>query len=228
MAMSCSVLSLGTRMDARYWYAQCQRRLSFQPGVRVTTPRPSLRAMESVFARKDDWLYLAGHFRDHLYNHDDTSGVTFSSDQVELRNGKETRVLKRGEGFNQYGKLKVLFWGGCNVHSDANTVRAMRALFGAPVMVGWHSLTNRFIMLIVMGGLGNKPPNPARDFFDRIKADPSDLENIRNAWLESGFAAHWGKPKSGPPYQERFSVVDRDGQEYILGTEGIKKGQSFG
>ena len=228
MVISCSVLSLGTRMDARYWYAQCQRQLRFQAGVQVTTPRPSLRAMQSVFGRADDWLYLAGHFRGYLYNHDDSTSVTFAADRVTLKNGDDEAVLKRDDGFKQHGKLSVLFWGGCNVHSDAATVRTMRALFGAPVMVGWHDLTNRFIMLIVMGGMGNKHPNPLRDFFDRIKTDPTDLEAIRNGWLQAGFDADWGKPESGLPYKQRFSVVDRNGQEYILGEDGIIKGEFYG
>jgi hypothetical protein len=215
-------------MDARYWYEGCQRQLHFQPGVRVTASGPSVGAMRSLFGRKDDWLYLAGHFQEYLYNYDDTTRVKFQADRVTLQSHDEELVLKRGEGFQQHARLKVLFWGGCNVHSDPTRVRMMRALFGTPVMVGWRGVTNRFIMLIVMGGMGHRPPNPARDFFERIKVDPTDMEAIRNAWLQTGYDAKWGRPDSGLPYKQRFSVVDRSGQEYILGKDGIIKGGFFG
>lgn len=207
-----STLSLGTRKDAIYWSDECASQLSYTKGATLTKPSPSMNEMETLFGRSDEWLFFGGHFteQDHLYNENGSVSVRFASDQVTLKTPAGTKSLKKGDGFKQHAKVKAIFWGGCNVHSYPAIVKDLRALFGNPLMIGWTSVTGWQILHIVMGGAGNAHPNPAQDFFDRVKANPSSETQVKDAWLGAGAATFWGNAKPD------FSVIDSSGNEHGL------------
>ena len=212
-----SVLSLGTRKDAPYWSDRSEKELKYQPTHMVAAGGPSLQQIKDVFAASDDWLFLGGHFthRDHLYNEGGSVRVRFRSSGVVVDHPSGSGVeLSRGVGFQQHRKLKALFWGGCDVHSHADTVKTMRALFGNPLMIGWHSLTGWEILYSVMGGAGNSHPNSSKDFFARVAGKADDAEAVRKAWLSTADDTHWGA--FDPPIKSRFSVIMPDGREHRI------------
>jgi hypothetical protein len=207
-----ATLSLGTRKDAIYWSKECSSQLGFTAGSTIATPSPELSDIKNYFSRSDEWLFFGGHFTevDHLYNDDESIKIKFHSDKVVISHGSKTETLLKGTTFLQHQKVKVIFWGGCNVHSDDKTREAIRALFGSPMMIGWRSITGWQVMYSVMGGYGNVAPNAARDFFDRAAADPKNETIVRKAWLETANDTQWG---SNTP---TFSVYDSDGDEHSL------------
>lgn len=207
-----ATLSLGTRKDAKYWSQECDSQLAYSKGSTLTKPSPTLGEMESLFGRSDDWLFFGGHFteNEHLYNEDGSVSVRFSSDKITLTTPDGTKKLDKGDGFQQHKKLKAIFWGGCNVHAYPAIVKDLRTLFDNPLMIGWRSITGWQILYVVMGGNGNLHPNPEKDFFDRVKSDPSSEATVRDAWLAAGAATFWGNDKPA------FSVIDSNGTEHGL------------
>lgn len=215
-----SVLSLGTRKDADLWSATCASALKYTSRHKFTKPEPSLDEIRAFFGGSEEWLYIAGHFThaSHLYNETESVKVRFANDRVTVTHPDKTDVvLKKGSDFQQHKKVKVIFWGGCDVHSSAETVRTMRALFGNPLMIGWHGTTGWQILHSVMGGFGNKPPHSPRSFFDRVATNPADPNAVKDAWLETAADTTWGKPDdSGPAYKKRFSVITPDGTDHRI------------
>lgn len=213
-----STLSLGTRQDAKYWSQECSGQLSYASTVKITEAAPPLADIKKFFASSDEWLFLAGHFTsvDHLYNEGGTIKIRFKADRVVVtHSGADTNLMK-GTDFKQHGKVKAIFWGGCDVHNHKSIVDDLRTLFGNPLMIGWRGTTGWEVLNAVMGGFGNTPPNPAKDFFDRVKSNPASETTVRTAWLDAADATQWGQAPSQPPYRERFSVIGSDGTEYKL------------
>ena len=211
-----SVLSLGTRKDAGYWSDTAAIALKYSSTHKFTKPKPSLADIKKVFGASDDWLFLGGHFThaDHLYNEAGDVTIRFEKNGVKIDHTDDVVSLKKGDDFQQHSKLKALFWGGCDVHSEKATVATLRALFGNPLMVGWHGTTGWEVLYSVMGGYGNKSPHSARDFFARVKSNPGDPETVRKAWLDTAEDTTWGS--ATPSYESRFSVIMPDGSEYKL------------
>lgn len=211
-----SVLSLGTRKDAGYWSDTAASTLNYTSTHKITAPKPSLADIKRVFSASDDWLFLGGHFThaSHLYNETGDVMIRFESNQVKIDHPDGAVTLKKGNDFKQHGKLKALFWGGCDVHSSAATVKTMRALFGNPLMIGWHGTTGWEVLHSVMGGYGNSAPHSTRDFFDRVKSNPLDAITVRKAWLDTAGDTTWGS--ATPTFESRFSVIMPDGSEHKL------------
>ena len=211
-----SVLSLGTRKDAGYWSDTAASELSYSSTHKITAPKPSLADIKKVFGASDDWLFLSGHFThaDHLYNEAGDVTIRFENNGVKVKHTEGTLTLTKGTHFQQHGKLKALFWGGCDVHSNPSTVATMRTLFGNPLMVGWHGTTGWEVLYSVMGGYGNNSPHSTRDFFDRVKSNPSNAPTVRKAWLDTAGDTTWGA--ATPSFDSRFSVIMPNGTEHKL------------
>jgi hypothetical protein len=205
-------LTLGTRKDSQYWTQECRNQLGYEIGAEVRESKPSLDKMVSVFTRSDDWIFFGGHFTsmDHLFNDDRSVSVKFLSDKIVLNHDGVSRVLVKGEECKQHEKLKVIFWGGCNVHSFDEIRNNLRILFGNPMMIGWRSVTGWQILHSVMGGFGNEKPHAMRDFFDRVKVDSESEQTVREAWLATARDTIWGD--STPA----FSIYDSLGTEHTL------------
>ena len=220
---STSVLSLGTRKDAGYWSDTCASELGYTSTHKITKAVPNLKEVKDVFAATDDWLFLGGHFThaSHLYNEAGTVTIRFKADSVEVDHPDGSGIaLKKGAGFKQNTRIKVLFWGGCDVHSDAATVTTLRTLFDSPLMMGWRGTTGWEVLYSVRGGFGNAAPHSAKDFFSRVAANPSNAEAVRKAWMETAADTTWGA--ATPPFESRFSVIMPDGQEHRLpGREAV-------
>ncbi len=212
-----SVLSLGTRKDAGFWSDTSANALGYTATHKITKPIPSLQEIKNFFGASDDWLFLGGHFThsSHLYNEESSVTIRFETDRVKIDHPEGSGItLKKGAGFNQHKKVKVLFWGGCDVHSDPSTVKTLRMLFDAPLMVGWHGTTGWEVLYSVMGGFGNASPHSSKDFFDRVAANPSDPNFVRKAWLDTASTTTWGT--ASPSFESRFSVIMPDGTEQRL------------
>jgi len=216
IAATYSVLSLGSREDARTWAKGMQGNLGLAKGIEVLAPNPSLAQIKSFFMRSDDWLFMAGHFSDHLYNEGDTIGVYFEKAAVRIRHQGQEVTLKKGDGFKQHQNVKVVFWGGCSVHDNPDQVRIFRELFGSSaVYVGWRETTGWQILDINLGGKGTGPAPHVPNFFTLMNnsAKPSQ---VMEAWLKSADAITWGKDDKGFPVRPKFSVIDGMGDEWIL------------
>ena len=212
-----SALSLGTRDDATYWSSTCTSELSFNAIHKITNPVPTLQSIKDFFSGSEEWLFLAGHFtrQDHLYNERATVKIKFQNDRIVIDHPDASGVkLVKGEGFQQHKNVKVLFWGGCDVHSDNRVVETMRKLFDSPVMIGWRGTTGWEILNSVMGGFGNTSPHSSRDFFSRVKSRPSDSDTVKNAWLNTAKDTTWGS--TTPTIESRFSVIMPNGTEYRI------------
>lgn len=209
-----ATLSLGTREDAKYWSEQSAGQLGYAKGVTVAKPAPTLAEIKSFFASSNEWLFIAGHFTTYLYNQDASIQIRFKADRVVVTHGGTDTELIKGSDFKQNSKVKVIFWGGCSVHEDSTIVANLRALFDNPMMIGWRGTTGWEVLYAVMGGYNND--NPKKDFFDRVKADPSSELQVRTSWLDAADATIWGAAPSPPPFRERFSVIGSDGQEHRL------------
>ena len=212
-----SVLSLGTRGDATYWSDTSAAELSYSAKHKITKPVPALQEIKDFFAGSEEWLFLAGHFTlaKHLYNETESVKVRFENDRVVVDHPDENGVsLRKDDGFQQHKKIKALFWGGCDVHSDTGTVATLRQLFGSPLMIGWRGTTGWQVLHSVMGGFGNMAPNSSRDFFSRVSSNPSDPDTVRDAWLDTAKDTTWGA--ATPTFESRFSVIMPDGTEHRL------------
>ncbi|MBN8246455.1 MAG: hypothetical protein J0L84_03315, partial [Verrucomicrobia bacterium] len=223
-----SILSLGTRADADTWQAGAAG-LGLQAGKIIKKPNPSLADLKAFFSRSDDWLFIAGHFTDHLYNHAKTIKIWFKKDSVVIEHPDGNATLARGGDFKQHVKAAVLFWGGCNVHSDVARVEAHRALFQkSTVMVGWLAITGWEIVDVNCGGKGSGTNKQTTNFFS-LMAGSSTASLARTNWLSSADKIAWGQDSAGNAYRPRFSVVDETGQEWLLmGNVTTDKGQTKG
>lgn len=161
--------------------------------------------IEGFFKGSGEWLFLAGHFISSLYNEDSSVDVTFGASEVNVTAGGATKTLTKTNGFNLHRSAKIIFWGGCNVHSRKGTVSKLRTLFGNPVMIGWKSITGYQILNVMMGAYGNTSPSPGLDFFDRVKDDPKDVQHVMEAWKGAAEDAFWGDRKPA------FSMIAADG-----------------
>lgn len=212
-----SALSLGTRKDAGYWSDICAKELSYTAKNKITTPVPTLQQIKTFFAGSEDWLFLGGHFAstDHLYNEAETVKIRFEESRVVVNHPDGAGIaLQKNDGFKQHEKIKVLFWGGCDVHSDDNIVRTLRTLFGSPLMIGWRGTTGWEVLYSVMGGFGNAAPHSSRDFYTRVSSNPTDPITVKDAWLDTAKDTTWAA--AAPSFESRFSVFMPDGTEKRL------------
>jgi hypothetical protein len=224
-----SVLSLGSRQDAKTW-ADGFKKLGLTAGKEITSGSPSLEDIKSFFNRSDEWLFIAGHFSDHLFNETGTVEIWFQEDGVRILSSGTETILKKDSGFLQHKRAKLLFWGGCSVHSSDVAIKLHRQLFGKTTAIGWISATGWEILDINLGGKGNGPAVQTPNFFSIL--GNSDASKVRDAWLKSADGIYWGQDSQGKPFRPRFSVVDSDGQEYVLTgniqpNKGYQKGRKF-
>jgi hypothetical protein len=123
-----SVLSLGTRRDAKQFRKGAMEKLSLSAGSVVNAPKPPLDDIKKLFARTDEVLFLAGHYAGSLYNEDHSIDLAFDANKLTVKYDAQTAVLNRGAEFKQT-KCKLVIWGGCSVCNDTATIDTMRALF---------------------------------------------------------------------------------------------------
>ncbi|MFC0804613.1 MULTISPECIES: hypothetical protein [Sinorhizobium] len=215
-----SVLSLGTRRDAKQFRKGAVEKLQLSPGSFLHATKPSLNDLKSLFARSDDVLFLAGHFSNSLYNDDQSIDLEFGTSKLTITYDGQTVVLNRGTEFKQTS-CKLIIWGGCNVCSSAQTIATMRALFGPHVLVGWVGVTGWEITDIMFGGKGHgsAAPEPLPDFampnyFSALGGSIGDSTRLWKEWLKVAKAISWGNDAEGRPYLERFCVVDATGKAH--------------
>jgi hypothetical protein len=219
-----SVLSLGNRQDAKTW-AEGLRKLGLTPGREIISGTPTTEEIKSFFGRSDDWLFIAGHFTDHLYNDAKTVEIWFQPNGVRIVSSGTETLLTKTSGFLQHQHAKVLFWGGCSVHYSDASIKLHRQLFGRTTTVGWKSLTGWEILDINLGGKGNGASVQSPNFFSILNGS-SDSSKVRDAWLKAADGIYWGQDSEGNPYRPRFSVVDPGGQEYVL-TGNIQPNKGY-
>ena len=194
-------------------------------------PKTSLAEIKALFARNDEWLFLAGHFTDHLYNEGGSIRLYFEPTAVRVIYDGQTVVLKKGEGFKQHLNMRDLFWGGCSVHSEVDQVRVFRQLFGNSTYVGWRGTTGWQMVDINLGGKGDGNVNRTPNFFTYMNGK-ADASLVKEAWLKSADNVTWGRDAAGNAVRPKFSVIDSIGQEWILIGEmlpkkGWEKGRKF-
>lgn len=215
-----SVLSLGTRRDAKQFRKGAVEKLQLSPGSFIHAAKPSLNDLKSLFGRSDDVLFLAGHFGNSLYNEDRSIDLEFAASKLTINYDGQTAVLNRGAEFKQTS-CKLIIWGGCNVCSDAQTIATMRALFGPHVLVGWVGVTGWEITDIMFGGKGHgsMAAEPLPDFampnyFSALGGSIGDSTSLWKEWLHVAKAIPWGNDPQGKPYLDRFCVVDTSGKPH--------------
>jgi len=233
-AESFSVLSLGDRKDATRWQTGVRDNLKLTEGKVIKSPAPTLADLKEFFGRSDHWIYIAGHYThdDGLYNDRETISIKFEKDRVIIKHPDNANlILKKGAGFNQQS-AQVVMWGGCSTHSSDDFVKAQRELFGSSaVFVGWMGTTGWEIVDINLGGKKLDGTSPAKNFFTYMNGS-HDKTKVRAAWLQSADDINWVRDRDGNPVRPKFSVIDEQGQQYLLKEEltqgaGQKKGKKY-
>ena len=218
---SFSVLSLGTRRDAKQFQKGAIKKLHLSAGITLNTPKPPLEDIKKLFARSDDVLFLAGHYAGSLYNADRTVDVAFAAEKLTIRYDGQTSVLNRGTQFKQTN-CKLVIWGGCSVCDDDGAIAVIRALFGSPVLIGWIGVTGWEITDIMFGGKGHgsAEPEPLPDFaepnyFTALGGSITDPARLWKDWLKVAKAIPWGNDAQGKPFLDRFCAVDSGGKKHV-------------
>ncbi len=217
-----SILSLGSRRDAKQFRKGAAGKLSLTEGAVVTGAKPSLAEIKTLFRRSDDVLFLAGHYSTTLYNQDQTIHLSFANDKLTIKYDGQVTELVRGTGFKQTGP-KLVIWGGCSVCSSDTTTATMRALFGPHVMIGWIGETGWEITDIMFGGKGNAntgseplPTYATPNYFEELGGSIADATKLWKAWLKVANGIPWGNaPNNGGPYIDRFCTIDKSGTKHL-------------
>ena len=216
-----SILSLGTRRDAKQFRKGAIDKLGLTEGAVITGAKPALASIKSLFARSDDVLFLAGHYVHSLYNQDQTIDLTFATDRLTIQYDGQSVDLMSGTGFKQTAP-KLVIWGGCSVCDGTATIATMRALFGPHVMLGWLGQTGWVITDIMFGGKGDGnaggeplPTFATPNYFDGLGGSISDSAKLWKAWLKVANGIAWGNAPDGSPYIDRFCAVDAAGTKHL-------------
>jgi hypothetical protein len=216
-----SVLSLGTRRDAKQFRKGATEKLGLSTGSVLNAPKPPLDDIKKLLARTDDVLFLAGHFNNNsLYNEDHSIDLAFEANKLTIKYDTQTAVLNRGAEFKQT-KCKFVIWGGCSVCNDTSTIATMRALFGKHVLIGWIGVTGWEITDIMFGGKGKASADPepgstfaVPNYFDALGGSIADPAALWKEWLKVAKAIAWGNDPGGKPYLDRFCAVDIDANKH--------------
>jgi hypothetical protein len=231
---SFSSLALGSRNDADWWRRGMKEKLQLSEGVWVKKAVPSLGELASVFTRRDDWLFLAGHFgvvqdtwgaweepsEKRLYNDTDNNVATppdrevlFRASNVLLRAQSGTwskQQLAKGSDFKQTGSGRVILFGGCSVAAYADALVAIRSLFDNPLILGWKKTTGRQIINLMLGGDGTNEATAnfsSVNFWTELGSNYSDQGHVRDAWLSAADKIF----TTGDPTRSAFAVINPDG-----------------
>lgn len=187
---------------------------------------PTRVQIDEFFGQSPSWVYIGGHFRNgRFFNGDDEDrspsddkiALTLDSDSVSVTINDEKHVLKKGVDFHLHEAAEVVFWGGCSIHKIPKDVTAFRELFRNgdhyPVFVGWSDFTGWQALHVIMGGFGNEPPMPKKDFFDRIEGIPVSEQALIDGWLGAGAETSWGNNSRIP---DSLSIIDTLGREWVV------------
>lgn len=220
-----SAIGFNHRADVGPWIDGLTAR-GATAGKVIRDDKPTLAALKDLFARSNEWLYLAGHYSgDRLYNQDASVGINFYPGKVVLTSGTNSEELVRGTGFKQHLKLKVLFWGGCNTQGNDATVAMLRSLFGTQVVqVGWIGTTGWEMPHLNMGGTTGGQHFDTHFF--TLLGSALDPAKVKDAWLGSADKIYWGKDASNEPYRPRFAVIDATGRQHLL-KGGVQTNQGL-
>lgn len=229
------VVSLDQDPDIDTWVAGVKERF----GGTVTA---NLRALEIKgtdlargFASPGDWVFLGGHFTDDFWHHtqDETEGprVRVLADKVVMeRDGEVTAAYDRPEPLFENPGPRYVFLRGCGTLKDEGVVQRFRAFFARidgtpPVLIGWLEDTGWQISQAALGGFGNKPPMPRKDFFDRLPDEDINEHDVIEAWLGAVAETFWGK---GSPVDASASCIDSNGVEWIIKDDkAVRSGRKF-
>lgn len=220
MALSTAIISLGTRKDATTWENGCKK-LSISASLPIKKPKPTLDELKAVFKLKPNWLYFGGHFGGlELSNDADDVTIDFSAKSVAIEVDKETAELKKGSAdFGFDASCQVVLWGGCSVCEGEDTIRAMRALFGEHVLLGFAGLTGWKIVDAMLGAGFIKEPN---HFFARVAGKETDPVAVRDAWMNAAKSGYGGDEN-----EDKFRAIDPNGQEWKLSKGKIVRGRKI-
>jgi hypothetical protein len=222
MPLVTGILSLGTRRDASTWQTGCES-VGITAELPIKRPAPSLDQLKRFFKSSPNWIFFGGHFlsydvsllNDEALHSSDGEAVLFEKEQVVVKIGDQRTPLQKTTGdFALHKQCSVVLWGGCSVCTNLDTMRTMRALFGAHLLLGFSNTTGPDVIDAALGGGNGPKPN----FFERVKEGVEDLSKVRDAWLET---AKWWDASM----QTRFRAIDPDGQEWQLTGGSIARGR---
>lgn len=194
---------------------------------------PPLDRVKEVLATTPDWVVFGGHFEDGLYNDDDGKvepivKLTFYPDYLLLQYGYEEMQVRRDNGLNLHRRLKVSLWRGCSVFREPDwslpdtprkldsmaieRIRAMRALLGPHLMLGFNKTMRTELAQLVFGGTVTENGVSSRlenGFLKLIEGRTNDVVAVREAWLTCT-SRILARPEIHDHYT-RFAAVDPDG-----------------
>lgn len=228
------VVSLDQDPDINTWVAGVKERFGGTVTTDVRTLEIKRADLARGFANPGDWVFLAGHFTDEFWHHtqDETEGprVKVLADKVVLeQDGEVLAEYDKPQPYIENPGPRYVFLRGCATLKDREVVQRARAFFGRgdtpPVLIGWVDNTGWQITQAALGGFGNKPPMPRKDFFDRLPEVDVDEHDVIEAWLGAIAETFWGK---GSPVEASASCIDSGGVEWVLKDDKIvRSGRKF-
>ena len=230
------VVSLDKDPDIDTWIEGVKKRFEAKVVCDVRTFDINEDELTRGFYRLGDWVLISGHFTEGFWHHtqdiDEGPRMKIKADQVVLeKDGDVIADTDRREAVYENPGPRYVFLRGCKTLHYDQAVKDARAFFAKegtpPVLIGWLDDTGWQIAQAAMGGFGNKPPMPRKDFFDRLPepGEEVDEHDVINAWLGAIAETFWGK---GSTVEASASCIDSDGVEWIIKDDKVvKSGRRF-
>ncbi|VAW69218.1 hypothetical protein MNBD_GAMMA09-2794 [hydrothermal vent metagenome] len=203
-------------------------------GISIMQDEPKLQSMVDFFHTQSNWVYFSGHhISGHLFNHypqTATAGARFFSDSVKIYTPDGRQTLNKNQGFMMHtANPQVLFWGGCNVCENPQTVQVIRNLFNFPLILGYSGssgwkLTHKIFTGRHIGPDGKRVPHLRGDtdfFYELSKGSVDDLVHVRNSWLRTARLNFRGNMR------QMYRAIDPSGQEWLPGADKKEEGRCF-
>lgn len=230
------VVSLDQDPDIDTWVAGVKERFEGAVVDDVRTLEIKKSDLPRGFASPGDWVFMAGHFTDDFWHHtqDTQEGPRLKvlPDKVTVleQDDSVSAEYDKPEPFAEQAGPRYVFLRGCRTLKDDAVVQRFRAFFTRvdgtpPVLIGWLEDTGWQISQAALGGFGNKPPMPRKDFFDRLPAGDVREHDVIEAWLGAVAETFWGK---GSPVEASASCIDSNGVEWVIKDDKtVRSGRTF-
>jgi len=222
------VVSLDTDPDINTWVNGIKEYFDAIVVANVRTLDFKRADLHRGFANLGDWVFLGGHFTDDYWHHDQDVNIgprlRVLTDMVTVeQDGNKLGERERPEEYVEHSEPRYIFLRGCGTLKDERVVQRYREFFARPdgtppVLIGWLDDTGWQISEAILGGFGNKPPMPRRDFFDRLPQEDIDEHDVIEAWLGAVAETFWGK---GSTVETSASCIDSIGVEWIIKDDEI-------